>query len=162
MATIIDELIEVIEKQIGLYKEIYAISSEKKNVIIINDLETLQNMNTVENSIVNQVNKLEKLRLSIVTDICTVLGLVEDEFTLTKLSEKLTTSNDKEKIINLRDEIRCIMDNIKAVNDLNSQLINNSLEYIDFSLNLMRNVGDNMSAGYDVNELRKGNAKKNN
>ncbi len=155
MATIIDELIQVIEEQIVLYKDIYAISSEKKNIIINNDLETLQKMNTVENSIVNQVSRLEKKRVGIVSDICMVLGIAESEFTLTKLSEKLTTEDNKADILKLRDEIRSIMDNIKQVNDLNNQLIKNSLEYIDFSINIMRSVGDNMSTGYDVNELKK-------
>lgn len=148
MATLIDELIDVFNKQLRLYEDVLAIGKEKKNVILKNDIETLAQMNEVESSIVNKLNRLEKQRLLIISDMCEVLDINKDTFTLKELSEKLTIEEDKEKILNIRDELNAMMKELRVVNELNQTLIENSLEYINFSLNLYQSGAGQMQVGY--------------
>lgn len=148
MATLIDELIDVFNKQLRLYEDVLAIGKEKKNVILKNDIETLAQMNEVESSIVNKLNRLEKQRILIISDMCEVLDINKDTFTLKELSEKLTIQEDKEKILNIRDELNAMMKELRVVNELNQTLIENSLEYINFSLNLYQSGAGQMQVGY--------------
>ncbi len=149
MATLIGDLIEVFEKQILLYDDLLAISNEKKHVIIKNDMETLTTMNTVENSIISKINRLEKQRLVIIKDICDVLSLNVNNFTLSELANSLNIEEDKQAVLEIRDKLNKIILELNTVNELNKTLIESSLEYINFSLNSIRSAQAPMATGYE-------------
>ncbi len=149
MATIIGDLIDVFNKQIVLYNDLLAIGNEKKNIILKNDVETLTTMNTVENNIISKVNRLEKQRIVIVNDICDVLSIKSDSFTLSNLAESLTVEEDKQAVLQIRDALNEIIFKLSKVNELNKTLIESSLDYVNFSLNTLRSVQEPMDTGYE-------------
>lgn len=154
MATIIGDLIDVFEKQILLYNDLLAISTEKKNVIVKNDLETLTTMNTVENSIISKVNRLEKQRLAIIKDICDVLSMNINTFTLTNLANSLNVEEDRVKVLDIRDRLNEIITTLNKVNEQNKNLIQSSLDYVNFSLNMIRSAKEPSGSGYE-NDIKK-------
>lgn len=149
MSTLIDTLTEILDEQIKLYEDILAIGKEKKNVIMKNDMENLAKMNTVESSIVNRVNRLEKQRLVTIKDMCDVLSIRPEDFTLKQLSDTLTVEEDKNRILEIRDRLNEIMGELFTVNSVNTALIESSLEYIEFSLNLYKSANQVQNAGYE-------------
>lgn len=157
MATLIDELTGILDEQIKLYEDVLAIGKEKKNVIIKNDMETLAKMNTVESSIVNRINRLEKQRLITIKDMCDVLSIKPEDFTLKQLADTLTVEEDKQKILDIRDKLNQIMAELATVNSINTALIESSLEYIEFSLNLYKSANQMQSAGYEEDLKNKKN-----
>ncbi len=154
MATLIGDLIEVLDKQIVLYKDLYEIGKEKKNIIIINDLETLTTMNTVENTIISKINRLEKQRLETINDICDVLAIKSTNFTLTELAQTVTNADDKKDVLEVRDRLNDILDSLAVVNTVNRELVDSSLEYVNFSINAIRSATQPMESGYE-NDLKK-------
>lgn len=60
MASVIQELITVLTEEQQLYEKIIPIASEKKNVIIKNNLESLQEITEQEQLAIDQVTVLEK------------------------------------------------------------------------------------------------------
>ncbi len=153
MATLIDDLIDVFDKQILLYNDLLAIGKEKKNVILENNIETLTTMNTVENTIISKINRLEKQRISVINDICEVLSINLDDFTLSNLSDSLNVEEDKNKVIKIKDELNAIIAELKKVNDVNKTLIESSLDYVNFSLNTLKSAREPIETGYE-NELK--------
>lgn len=57
------------------------------------------------------------------------------EVTVSKLIESLGSEKSKD-LETCRDRILNALDRLRSSNELNSRLIRNSLEYIDFSINL--------------------------
>ncbi len=149
MATIISDLIEIFNKQIILYNDLLAISNEKKNIILKNDIETLNTMNTVENNIISKINRLEKERIVIINDICDVLSINADGFTLSSLADSLNIEEDKQAVLKIRDELNDIIGTLTKINELNKTLIESSLDYVNFSLNALRSAQTPMESGYE-------------
>lgn len=149
MSTLIDDLTEVFDKEMQLYADLLAIGAEKKNIILKNDIETLSTMNTVESSIINKINRLEKERIVIIKDMCSVLSINPENFTLKEISETLTVEEDKQKILEIRDSLNEMMQKLKEVTQTNNMLIESSLEYINFSLNIYRSTNEPIDAGYE-------------
>lgn len=153
MATLIDDLVEVFEKQIVLYNDLNVIGREKKNTIMQNDIETLTTMNTVENTIISKINRLEKQRIEVVKDICDVLSIKSSQFTLSHLIEVLTDEDDKKSILVVRDNLNNVLENLSEVNRVNKNLVESSLEYVNFSLNAIKSASSPIETGYE-NEVK--------
>jgi acyl-CoA reductase-like NAD-dependent aldehyde dehydrogenase len=138
MASLIDNLLIRVNEQKSCLEELLILSSAKRDLIVNNDIENLQKMTSAESAIVAKNQKLDKEREEIVKDIATVLAENAEELTLTRISELITNDEDKQNIIKARDEINTILIDLKRHNDQNNELINVSLDYIEFSMNVIR------------------------
>ncbi|GHU51503.1 hypothetical protein AGMMS49975_05110 [Clostridia bacterium] len=140
MAGLMDELVVTLETQLELYRELLKVSKEKKDVIVKNDTKTLQRLTSEENTIVGKLHKLDKKRIGTMFEIGTVLNIPDREYTLSALCGLLQKSNkrDYERLFPLTDDTRSVLEELKNSNTHNKTLIENSLEYIEFSVNLIR------------------------
>lgn len=154
MSTLIENLTDNLNNQISLYSDLVAIEIEKKNFIVTNDLETLSTMNTVENNIISKINRLDKKRIEITTDICDVLSLELDTFTLLHLADVLTVQEDKDLVVSIRIKLNTLMDKLKKANNVNKDLIQASLDYVNFSLTAIKSIQEPMETGYE-NDLKR-------
>ena len=80
MASLIDELIDVLDKEEREYQDLILLSQEKTPVIVRGDLEKLQKITEAEQVVIGKINKLEKKRTEVAKDIALVLN--KDEETL--------------------------------------------------------------------------------
>lgn len=154
MATLIGDLTDNLNKQIDLYNDLLAIEIEKKNFIVVNDLDTLATMNTVENTIISKINRLDKKRLETVRDMCDVLSLDIKTFTLSNLCDALKMQEDKDAVLEIREKLNALMEELKKANNANKVLIEASLDYINFSLNAIKSIQEPMQTGYE-NDIKR-------
>jgi len=63
------------------------------------------------------------------------------------LLEKLQVLKKANELEKYREDMKKILDEIKKINELNARLIKNSLDYIDFSINLLADTGLNNDSG---------------
>ncbi|MCL2611106.1 MAG: flagellar protein FlgN [Defluviitaleaceae bacterium] len=138
MASLVDNLLNTVNEQKTCLEELLVLSQAKRDLIVNNDIENLQKMTAAESAIVAKNQKLDREREEIVKDIATVLAENSEELTLTKISELITDDNDKQKLISARDGIEEILKDLKRQNDQNHELITVSLDYIEFSMNVLR------------------------
>ena len=148
MAGMMDQLVEVLGEQTERYKELLGLALEKRDIIINNDIEALQQINHLENLVISQNQKLEKKRVSLVADMALVLNQKEDDLTLTKLIELMDGQAEQAALTEARDKIKEVIDELKENNTQNGLLIQNALEYIEFSTNLMRSTQGQQPATY--------------
>ncbi|MDR2899821.1 MAG: flagellar protein FlgN [Clostridiales bacterium] len=144
LAGLINELIDILKKQAVNYDELLILSREKRRVIINNDTQMLQKITQAENSIIGRNQRMENKRLEIIKDIAIVLNQKADELTLSSLAELIKEQGEYQELVTARKALVDILDDLKSVNDQNSKLLDNSLEYIDFTLNLVRSSFDDM------------------
>ena len=148
MAGMMDQLIDILGEQTTRYEELLGLSQEKRDVIVDNDIEALQKINHLENIVVSQNQRLEKKRQALVADMAIVLGQKEEELTLTRMIELMEGKEEQQPLIDARDRIKTVLDELREVNKQNGQLVQNALEYIEYSNNLMRSSLGQQPATY--------------
>ncbi|MCL1925122.1 MAG: flagellar protein FlgN [Defluviitaleaceae bacterium] len=138
MASLIEDLLYTLGEQKTCLEELLILSKAKRDLIVNNDIENLQSMTAAESAIVAKNQKLDKTREDITADIATVLAEDAKELTITKIAELINDDKDKESLTKARDELDGILKDLKRQNDQNHELINVSLDFIEFSMNVIR------------------------
>lgn len=138
MAGLMHQFIGVLEEQLTLYKELIRLSEAKKEHVIQNSIEGLSAITSEENITVGKLQKLDKNRISIFRDIANVLNQDINSLTLTKLADVIKGQPEYPVLIEIIEETKKVFTQLKTVNDQNRVLIENSLEYIDFTMNIIR------------------------
>ncbi|MCL2564836.1 MAG: flagellar protein FlgN [Defluviitaleaceae bacterium] len=138
MAGLINELLTILKEQTRSYDELLVLSREKRRVIIENDVDMLGKITQAENSIIGQTQKAENRRLEVMDNIATVLAQNPEELTLTKLAELIKGQEEYDELVELGKTLKATLDNLKEENDRNTVLIQSSLDYIEFTVNLVR------------------------
>ncbi|MCL1988377.1 MAG: flagellar protein FlgN [Firmicutes bacterium] len=141
MAGIMENLVSILTEQTARYEELLGLSKEKRDVIIANDIENLQKINHLENILISQNQKLEKKRQAVVADMAIVLNEKEKNLTLPKLIELMHDQpNERTALETARERIKTVMEELREMNHLNGQLIQNALEYVEFESNLLKSA----------------------
>jgi hypothetical protein len=141
VAGLIDELAQVLEAENTEYTTLIDLSTEKTGYIIKSDIENLQRVVDAEQKIVDRVNTLERNRESIVKDICTVLKIPPEELTVKVLIELLhKQKREHDMLQDVHTRLRRTVDKMVQINERNMSLMKESLEMIDFEINLIKGL----------------------
>lgn len=141
MASLIDELIDVLDKEEKEYQDLILLSREKTPVIVKGDLDKLQKITEAEQYVVGKITKLEKKRVEVTKDIAIVLGQDEDSIKVTEIADLLQSQPEAQgRLLEVHDRLKATMQEITKINDMNKSLIKESLEFIEFNLNLVKGV----------------------
>lgn len=62
MASLIEELVAVMESEDAIYRDLIPVAENKTRIIIDNDLQALQEITAQEQRIVERINALERKR----------------------------------------------------------------------------------------------------
>lgn len=153
----VEELANVLESEARVYENILRLSKDKTDIIVKGKVKELEGIVKLEQSLILQVGRLETLREDLVEKVCRALNTQPDRLTLSSLIEHLD-GKMAQKLKNSQETMKATLNELKQTNELNSRLIKNSLEFIDFSINLLADTG-NYNYG---NTGQIGNSKKRN
>ena len=152
-------LTEVLNQENEIYEALSKISSNKTDLIVggkVNDLESIVKL---EQSLVIKISKLEDEREKIVVKLSNLLGKNPEEVTISEIAAQLG-KNESAKLKACQEKMLKNINNLKNANEINAKLIKNSLEYIDFSINMMTSI-DSVTNSYSSSG-HSGNTKKRN
>ena len=138
MPSLIEEFITTLEDEHTHYEELLILANEKANIISDNDAELLQQITAAETAILGKNQRLEHQREGIVKNIGVVLNYDPKELTITKIAEIIESQSEHDGLIAVRDKLRHTLEELKRKNELNRGLIQSSLDYIEFSVNMLR------------------------
>lgn len=155
MASLIEDFIATLTKQHDHYEELLILATEKVNIIKNDDVETLQKITAAETAILGKATKLENKREEIVKNIGVVLNRNADDLTLSSIAELINNEEDSKQLLELKDKLYNTLTQLKDKNEVNRAVIQTSLDYIDFSVNLLREGGADPLEGEMPSELRK-------
>lgn len=140
VSKLVEDLVLTLTKETEIYKILLGMAEEKKQVIIDGRVKDLEKMTAKEQGYVQSLMKLERLREHIVEDILKESGLGPVE-TVTELIQHLKLDDlSKGKIVREKNQLMSVIDDLKDKNDLNGQLITQSLKFIDFNMSVMGGV----------------------
>lgn len=141
MASLIDELISSLNAEKAIYEELVPISEEKTRVLIQNDLKKLKQITAQEQLLVDKVGIIGHRREEIIKNIGVVLNKKPEELNLTTLAGLLDKQpQEKEALTAIHDSLRIIMRRLVEVNERNKELIEDSLEMIEFQMNFIQST----------------------
>ena len=153
MASLMEELITVLSREKEIYEKLIPISERKTVVLIREDLQELQKVTDEEQQLLDAAYAADKEREKIIENIGIVLNRDPKELDLTTLARLMARQPaEKKQLSELHDSLKLVMDRLVNVNQKNKELIENSLEMIEFNMNFIQST--RMSPGvnnYDRN-----------
>ncbi|MGE4284117.1 MAG: flagellar protein FlgN, partial [Clostridia bacterium] len=111
-------------------------AKDKTEVIVAGRIAELESLVKLEQALVVQIGRLEQQREEAVDVIADQLKLDKQNITVFNLMQHLDKSQ-QEKLRDFEKNMTKILEELKNRNDLNAKLIKQSLEYIEFSMNLL-------------------------
>ena len=160
MASLIRELIDTLEQQNNIYTSLLDVGAKKKVSIVDNNISMLQQFVREENVLIGKNQRLEKKRLEIFNDIAVVLGK-NKEISLKDVIEMINGQDGEKELTELREKMLDVLPKLKTINDQNQELLKMSIDYVDFSINSMRDISNGAPAYYDLagNEINSSDKK---
>jgi len=152
----IEQLILALNKECEIYEEVLRLAKQKRRIIIEGRVKELDGITRKEQGMIVTLGKLENIRDSIVKNILKEIEIKNEVKNITELVKYLD-NEFKEKIIEIKEKLMKILDEVKNENDLNSKLIKQSLEYIEFNKNLLTSLesqGSTYGANADERDIK--------
>ena len=138
MASLIKDLIKILEEETGCYELLREMADNKKDVIIKGDLPSLQDMTQREQEMAGQLLRLEKKRIAVIEDISLVTNQDKDTLTISKLIELLKAQPEHKELQEASDRLIAAVVPLKEANKINEALIKQSLDFVDFTMNAIQ------------------------
>lgn len=141
MASLIENLITILEQESELYERLIKESMDKTPVIVSNDLQRLSEANDREQRVVDEITSISHKRNQALGEIATVLGKDADTFTVSEVIELMAKQPEfQHPLIAVRDKMLKQADLLRQVNVHNQNLLKESLEMTEYSINLMQSM----------------------
>jgi len=132
----LERMESLLNRQMELYQSLVEMSDRKQQVLVKGDLKELESIIKAEQALLWQAGKLEESRLALQGEMASAAGLKPEELNLSKLAE-LAGEPFASRYRALQGCMVGLMDQLGAINKLNMELIEQSLSYINFSLELL-------------------------
>ena len=146
MASLIEELMDTLDREEKLYADLIPIQEEKTRAIVANDLEAIGTLSGEEQKLVDEVGNLENKRIQVISDIATVLGRTRDSMNLEEIVRALKSQPEEQKKLQLiHDRLRRTLNRVQELNAQNKDLLNQALEMVEYNMNVIRST--RMSSG---------------
>jgi len=127
---------DVLGKESALYGDILKLSKSKTDVIVKGRIAELENITRLEQDMILRISKLEDAREKLTEKLSKQLGADSSFVNVTSL-RKLLPEEQAGRLGKSNTVLSGILKELDDTNTLNSKLISNSLEYINFSINLL-------------------------
>ena len=139
MASLMEELLDTLEKENAEYENLLALSMKKTPVIVSADLEQLQQITDEEQEIVSRINRLDRVREDCMKQIAGVINKDVNELTLGMVVDIFKRKPvEHKKLADVYDRLKDTVSQMARINNRNRELIQNSLELVQFDMNMLQ------------------------
>ena len=150
MASLIDLLIDDLNNEDTGYNKLLDLSNDKTSAIVKGDVDELQKIFLQEQKLIEELETVEQKRQEDVKEICSILRLPYEEIRvehIVQILEKKPKEHDALEEVYLR--LKRTLNQLTTVNDNNKLLLKESMDMIQFELDLAKNsVMDPQTSNY--------------
>ena len=141
MASLVEELINVLAEEESIYKKLTEYGEKKRQIIIDADIPELEKLTDLEQQASDELLTKSNKQIALLGDIATVLGKTDEKMTVTRLIGYLDKQPDiQSKLTDTRDSLLDSADQMQKINDLNSQLLAQAIEMTEFDITLFKSM----------------------
>lgn len=131
-------IVEAMDALVAVHRTLNEQAERKTEVLKNGDMQGLESLLKEEEATAAQLKSLEDRRERDVNEFLREKGITSDDpLTVSQIAE-LAPQHEKEEMYRLRDELLAEIVDLKRQNALNQSLIEQSLHFIDVSLNMAR------------------------
>lgn len=139
MASLMEVLIDVLDKENQEYVRLLTLSMRKTPVIVSEDLDELARITDEEQIIVSRINHLDNQRNEAINDIANVLNKDVNNLKIVDLIKMLAARpEEQEKLAAVFDSLQENVRGVKRINEQNRELLQEALELVQFNMNVLQ------------------------
>lgn len=139
MASLIENLISILEQESVEYETLLGLSQKKTPVIVAGDLQKLEQITDEEQLVASRITNLDNKREAVIKDIANVTNKDVESLKLVNIIEMLANRpQESKKLAEMHDRLKTVVGNMQRVNEQNRELIAHSLEMVEFDMNLLQ------------------------
>ena len=141
MASLVEELVSIIEDEIVLYQQLAEYGEQKRVILIKADVPALEKLTALEQEVSDELLAKSNKQGIILKDISNVLGKSAEEMTVTKLIGYLGSQPDiQAKLTEAKENLINIANEMEQINQLNKALIAQAMEMCEFDITLFKSM----------------------
>ena len=139
MASLIDELVESLEKETKQYERLISLNDEKKDSIIYQKIDVLERITAAEQEIADSLLDFERERADILKKIAGVMGKNGEEITVSWMIDNLGDQPvEQQKLMDARSKLVEVANKMQTLNIQNQNLLKQALEMVEFDITLLK------------------------
>lgn len=141
MASLMEDFMDVLEKENGEYERLTELSREKRQIIIDGNIPALEEITNREQEITSILKNLEKKREEVVNDMSIVLSKKPEELTVTNMIAFLNKQpKEQQQLRGLKEKLHDTLGKMADINSQNEMLLKHALEMAEFDLTLFKSM----------------------
>lgn len=141
MASLMENLIDVLYREAEEYETLLGLSMKKTPVIVENDVAKLQEITDEEQKVVGHIHRLDKERISVTRDIANVLNKDVEAMKISEIIRMLDKRPEEQrKLQDAQGKLSDLAKQLQRVNSQNSMLIEQALELANYEINMYQSL----------------------
>lgn len=141
MASLMEDFMDILEKENGEYERLMELSIQKRQIIIDGDVPALEDMTGREQEITSNLKNLENKREQVVKDMAIVLSKDPEELTITNMIAFLNKQpEEQQKLQSIRERLKSTLTKMADINTQNEILLTQAMEMVEFDLTLFKSM----------------------
>jgi len=143
----IKDIIALLEQEAELYEEILQLNQQETKALVKGDVKRLDEIVKVQADLIRKVGICEEKRVESICGLAEEMNIEADKLNLSALL-RLANSEDSLALRKIQDRFDAITKGFKETNEINSQLIKSSMDFIDYTLSVLLEPSDEV--GYSI------------
>lgn len=134
----VQRLIVAMERLRDIHEELSGLADRKREALVHNVVDEVSAIASKETKLVRAIGELLQEQVDATNDFFRTKGFQPTRaITVTELSRMVTDPKEKESLLAARDRLTRTITTLKTKNELNQQLIEQSLAFINYSIDLV-------------------------
>lgn len=133
----VQNVIDVLHQTDEMYRKIIELGKEKQQAIMDNDIALLTKLMNQEARLLKQTEELDELREQAALQFLQENGIRSQlKLTITEMTRLVFDVTEKQQLLAAQAQLSDTLRELKRLNGINKELVEQSLTFIDYSLNL--------------------------
>lgn len=138
----VQEIIQIMQELNTVHEDLWILEKKKKDVVIHNRTDELITILHEQTKVTRRITDLEQTRLQVIQFWLSQKGIPDGRMMLPDLIKLTPHHQDKESLRRLGEKLQKQIEKLRQLNQMNQQLIQQSLDFIDFTLALITDEPD--------------------
>lgn len=136
MTAMWDKLIILLNQTLELYQALLVLSRKKRDILVEARPQELELLTKQEEVLIIEAGKLENMRLTLARELAAAAGLAPSATALSSLIACAGSETARE-LSGLSDRFEQVTKDLVEINGLNTKLIEQSLDFINYNINIL-------------------------
>jgi len=143
----LNQLLTVMEEQLKVMSDLTAMSKKKSQILVDGHMDQLDILLRGEQALIYQMGRLEERRFQLQMDLAAQLNIHASQLTLDHLLKSISGEH-QDRCTKIAEQYTGVARDLSQSNQLNAELIQQAMAYVDFSLQFLGAAGSSSSQTY--------------